>query len=52
MMWGIGSEAEESISRRAVFGSTLKAERITIVPRSKEPTVAELTVTKDKGLPL
>ena len=51
MMWGIGSEARESICSWAVRGSTWKAERTTIVPRSKGPTVAELTVTSDSGAP-
>jgi len=48
---GIGSDAEESIRSWAVWGSTWKAERITIVPRSKGPTVAELTVTRERGAP-
>ncbi len=51
MMWGIGSEAQESIRSCAVRGSTWKAERITIVPRSKGPTVAELIVTSESGAP-
>ena len=51
MMWGIGSEALESICSCAVCWSTSKAERITIVPRSKGPTVAELTVTSESGAP-
>jgi hypothetical protein len=50
-MWGIGSDARESICNWAVSGSTAKAERITIVPRSKGPTVAALIVTSESGCP-
>ena len=51
-MWGIGSEEPASILSWAVWVSTAKAERITIVPRSKGPTVAALIVTRESGWPL
>ena len=51
MMWGIGSEPAESIETWAVRGSTRIAERTTITPRSKGPTVAESIATIESGEP-
>jgi hypothetical protein len=50
-MWGIGSEPAESIETCALRGSTRIAERTTITPRSKGPTVAASTATTESGEP-
>ena len=50
-MWGIGSEPAESIETWAVRGSIRIAERITTVPRSKGPTMAESIATTESGEP-
>ena len=50
-MWGIGSEPAESIETWAVCGSTRIAERMTTVPRSKGPTLAESIATTESGEP-
>ena len=50
-MWGIGSEPAESIATWAVCRSILIAERITTVPRSKGPTLAESIATTEIGEP-
>ena len=50
-MWGIGSEPAESIATWAVWRSILIAERMTTVPRSNGPTLAESIATIESGEP-
>ena len=50
-MWGIGSEPAESIATWAVWRSIRIAERITTVPRSNGPTLAESIATTEIGEP-
>ena len=51
MMWGIGSEAAESIETWAIRGFTLIAERTMTTPRSNGPTIAESIATIENGCP-
>ena len=50
-MCGIGSEPAESIATWAVCRLIRIAERITTVPRSKGPTLAESIATTESGEP-